>query len=425
MSGAPRLALLLLGIALPFAACSDDPSAGDAGDAGDASDANDSYDVGPPPPYAPADVAKYVNPFIGTAGGETWPGADVPFGMVQWSPETTAGDATHGTAPGGYSYATPKIRGFSLTHLSGTGCAGAYGDIPFFPYAGDVTTSPASDATDAIYASTFAHANEHAEPGYYAVALDSGASVELTVTTRTGSGRFTYPAGKTQTMLFRTSSSELGSEDASVTIDPSTSSVSGWVKSGNFCGYIFGTAGNVDRRSYYTLHFRAEFDRPFASYGTWQDGAVTAGQASATGGTTYGTDGYPPAGKGSGAYVTFAPGTQPVGVRVGVSFVSDANAKANLDAEIRAAPRSTTFARKPTTRGTRSSRASKSEAARPTSSRSSTRRSTTRSCTRTSSTTSPASTPEWTLRRTRARRARRPSTRTSPVGTFIAGSSSS
>ena len=330
MSGAPRLALLLLGLALPFAACSDGPSAGDAGDA---SDANDSYDVGPPPPYVPADVAKYVNPFIGTAGGETWPGADAPFGMVQWSPETTAGDATHGTAPGGYSYATPKIRGFSLTHLSGTGCAGAFGDVPFFPYAGDVTTSPASDATDAIYASTFAHAGEHAEPGYYSVALDSGASVELTVTTRTGSGRFTYPPGKTQTMLFRTSSSELGSEDASVTIDPSTSSVSGWVKSGNFCGYIFGTAGNVDRRSYYTLHFRAELDRPFASYGTWQDGAVTAGQASATGGTTYGTDGYPPAGKGSGAYVTFAPGTQPVGVRVGVSFVSDAKAKANLDAE--------------------------------------------------------------------------------------------
>ena len=311
-------------VALAFVllvACSTDSGGG--GDAGTDADAG---------PWTPADVAQYVNPMIGTTGGETWPGADVPFGMVQWSPETTAGDQTRSPAPGGYAYAYPKTRGFSLTHMSGTGCAGAYGDVPIFPFAGDPTTSPSSDTTDAIYATTFSHGNETAHPGYYSVALDDGVLAELTVTTRTGSGRFTFPSGKDATMLFRTSSSETGSEDASVTIDPASQTVSGWVKSGNFCGYIFGTAGNVDRRSYYTLHFRAEIDQPFASYGTWQDDAMTPGATAATGGTTYGTDGYPPAGKGSGAWITFA-GGGPVNVRVGISFTSDDDAKANLDAE--------------------------------------------------------------------------------------------
>jgi predicted alpha-1,2-mannosidase len=317
------LALLVL-LAVPlvaFGGCSNDGGGGDAdADAG-------------LPPWVPADVAQYVNPLIGTTNGETWPGADVPFGMVQWSPETTAGNQTRAPAPGGYAYVNTKVRGFSLTHMSGTGCAGGYGDIPFFPFPGDVTTSPSADATDSIYASTFSHGNEHATPGYYDVTLDSGARAELTVTTRSGSGRFTYPGGKPETMLFRTSSSEVGSEDASVTIDAATQTVAGWVKSGNFCGYIYGTAGNVDRRSYYTLYFHAEFDHAFSSFGTWQDATVNAGQTSGGGGTTYGADGYPPAGKGSGGWVTFAADGQPVNVRVGISFVSEANAKANLDAE--------------------------------------------------------------------------------------------
>ena len=314
--GMSKLGLVLL-LAVAGAGCSSEAGKGDGG----------------PPPWTPADVAQYVNPLIGTQGGETWPGADTPFGMVQWSPENTAGDQTRATSPGGYSYLHPKIRGFGLTHMSGTGCAGAYGDIPFFPYPGDVTTSPSSDSTDAIYASTFSHGNEQAQPGYYAVTLDNGAQVELTATTRTGAGRFTYPDGKPATMLLRTSSSEVGSEDAQVTVDAATQTITGSVTSGNFCGYIYGTQGNIDRRSYYTLYFHAEFDRPFTAYGTWHDGTVSPGQASASGGTSYGTDGYPPKGVGSGAYVTFDTGGQPVNVRVGISFVSEANAKANLDAE--------------------------------------------------------------------------------------------
>ncbi|WP_037856084.1 GH92 family glycosyl hydrolase [Streptomyces sp. NRRL S-340] len=277
------------------------------------------------------DPTPYVDPLIGTKnGGDTFPGAVTPFGMLSFSPETTRGDATRTTAPGGYHYDATRIRGFSLTHMSGTGCAGGSGDIPFFPYAGQVTTSPASDTKDAVYASGFRHADETAEPGHYKVGLASGVTADLTATARTGSARFTYPADKPASLLIRTANSEVGSTDSSVTIDPATRTVSGSVTSGNFCGYL----DPEGQRAYYTLYFTARFDRPFKATGTWQDDKVSAGATSATGGTGgFSHGGRPVAGKGAGGYVEFAPGTGPVGVKVGVSYVSQAGAAANLAAE--------------------------------------------------------------------------------------------
>lgn len=293
-----------------------------------------------PAPAAVTDPAAYVNPLIGSAnGGNTFPGAVLPFGMVAWSPESRRPDPQRGegamrtAAAGGYQRDTTRIRGFSLTHLSGTGCRGASGDVPFLPYTGSVTTSPSADASDATYASDFDHANERAEAGVYQVRLASGVNVELTATARTGSGRFTFPsddAGGPETVLIRTSDSEVGSSDAGTTVDATSRTVSGWVSSGNFCGYL----NEIDRRSYYTLYFVAVFDRPFASVGTWQDAAVSPAGTTAYGGTTYADRGYPAAGKGSGAWVSFdhAGGTI-VTVRVGISYVSLANARANLAAE--------------------------------------------------------------------------------------------
>src|SRR4051794_36011235 len=99
---------------------------------------------------AVADPAGLVNTLIGSSNhGETFPGATTPFGMVQFSPENTRGDQTRAAAPGGYRYDATRIRGFALTHMSGTGCAGAYGDVPFLPHAGAVDTSPSADTTDA------------------------------------------------------------------------------------------------------------------------------------------------------------------------------------------------------------------------------------------------------------------------------------
>src|SRR6185437_4734467 len=112
--------------------------------------------------------------------------------------------------------------------------------------------------------------------------------------------------------------------------------VSGSVTSGNFCGYL----SKADRRSYYTLYFVAQFDQPFAATGTWHDTNVHKGGTSAKGGTGYGDKGFPPPGKGSGAWIGFAPGSD-VAVRVGISYVSLANARANLHAEI---PQGTTLA---------------------------------------------------------------------------------
>ena len=276
-----------------------------------------------------ADPAAYVNPFIGSTNlGNTYPGAVRPFGMLAWSPQTSRGSQISTPAPGGYQYTATKIRGLSLTHLSGVGCSGGNGDIPIMPYVGAVTTSPSADTTDAVYASTFSHANEAAEPGYYRVGLDSGAGAEVTVTDRTGLGRFTFPAAQPASLLFRTSLSETGSADATVHIDPATRTITGSVSAGNFCG----PQSTDNSHSYYTLHFVATVDQPFSTSGTWTDGTVTPGSTDAQGGSGY-SAGRPVAGKGSGGYVTFAPGTTAVTMRVAIAYTDLAGAERNLAVE--------------------------------------------------------------------------------------------
>jgi len=288
-----------------------------------------------------ADPVSYVDPFIGTAnGGNTFPGAVLPFGMVQFSPETTAGDATRRPAPGGYQYDANTIRGFSLTHLSGTGCRGASGDVPFFPFTGEVRSSPSADSQDRIFASRFSHANEVAEAGYYQVRFQNGVNTELTATPRTGFARFTFPTGEAPGLLIRTSDSEVGSGDAFVEVDAARQTVRGSVSSGNFCGYI----DPVVRHDYYTLHFVAEFDAPFQQTGTWENGQLFSERLTARGGTTYGEDGYPVPGLGSGAWIGFGEGSPDgpatVNVRIGISYVSMENAQENLTTEN---PQGTTF----------------------------------------------------------------------------------
>ncbi|MFB7509424.1 GH92 family glycosyl hydrolase [Streptomyces broussonetiae] len=285
----------------------------------------------PAPAGLVKDPTSYVDPLIGTRnGGDVFPGAVVPLGMLSWSPENTLGDATRTAAPGGYQYDTTRIRGFSLTHMSGTGCAGGSGDIPFFPYAGRVTSSPAGDTPDAVYASDFAHGDETAEPGHYKVAMASAVTADLTATAHTGSARFTFPAGKPASLLVRTANSEVGSQDSTVRIDPRTRTVSGSVTSGGFCGHL----DPEGRRAYYTLYFTAHFDRAFRSVGTWRDDRLNSGSLTASGGTGgFAHGGRPVAGRGAGGYVEFAPGAGPVGVKVGISYVSRQSAEANLAAE--------------------------------------------------------------------------------------------
>src|SRR5689334_7721104 len=128
---------------------------------------------------AQRDLTRYVSPFIGTAGhGHTFPGAIVPYGMVQLSPDTRL---TGWDGCSGYHYSDSKIYGFSHTHLSGTGISD-YGDILLTPTVGR------------NYSGHFEHGNETATPGYYSVKLDDdNVLVELTTTARVGMHRYTFP----------------------------------------------------------------------------------------------------------------------------------------------------------------------------------------------------------------------------------------
>lgn len=139
--------------------------------------------------------ARYVNPFIGTGGhGHTFPGALLPFGMVQLSPDTRADDSWDGCS--GYHYSDSLIYGFSHTHLSGTGCSD-WGDILLMPVRGNVSMENKN------YASSFQHKNEMASPGFYQVLLDKHkVKAELTSTLRTGIHRYTFTEkGKVNVLL--------------------------------------------------------------------------------------------------------------------------------------------------------------------------------------------------------------------------------
>ena len=137
-------------------------------------------------PTAHAQWTGLVDPFIGTGGtGHTFPGATMPFGMVQLSPDTRIDSSWEGCA--GYYYTDPYIYGFSHTHLSGTGISD-YGDVMFMPFYGEASVDPEH------YRSAFRHETEEASPGYYAVTLDDEEiRVRLTSTTRVGLQEYTFP----------------------------------------------------------------------------------------------------------------------------------------------------------------------------------------------------------------------------------------
>ncbi|GJM31275.1 MAG: alpha-1 2-mannosidase [Saprospiraceae bacterium] len=145
------------------------------------------------------DLSVWVDPFIGTAEhGHVYPGATVPFGAVQLSPD-------NGT-PGwdwcaGYNWADSIIVGFSHTHLSGTGIGDLY-DILMMPALGTIDFSQKLNSPrEAPYASTFQHANETASPGFYSVQLDNGISVNLTSTLHTGFHEYLFPEGDTAALV--------------------------------------------------------------------------------------------------------------------------------------------------------------------------------------------------------------------------------
>ncbi len=139
--------------------------------------------------YSQRDLTKYVNPFMGTAGhGHVYPGATVPFGMVQLSPDNGRGGWDWCS---GYNYSDSLIAGFSHKHLSGTGI-GDLCDISFMPL---VLPNKFDELTLGLqsFKTSFSHKNEKASPGYYSVSLSNKINVELTASLRTGIQRYTFP----------------------------------------------------------------------------------------------------------------------------------------------------------------------------------------------------------------------------------------
>lgn len=261
------------------------------------------------------DPVDYVDPFIGTDFyGHTFPGAVVPFGMIQLSPDH---DTKGWTYSSGYSYADSTIEGFSHTHFSGVGMTTG-GDILLMPTVRDkIQTNPGTkDNPDSGYRSRYNKDDESATPGYYSVLLkDDNIKAELTATKRVGMHRYTFPKARRSNILLDLAH-EIGKDD----------------KSGKSALKIVGDStieGYKDANGT-MVYFVAKFSRPFDYYGTWDSDYSTPESA----------EGYWPykdeeKGLNVGAFVSYATKeAEQILVKVGISFVSVEGARKNLQTEI-------------------------------------------------------------------------------------------
>jgi predicted alpha-1,2-mannosidase len=283
--------------------------------------------------------AALVDPMVGTGSGgavvgqvDTFPGADLPFGMLQWSPDTSSRPDG-----GGYNHDDSSITGFSLTHLSGPGCAIA-GDFPILPLTGALPANPDSAAA------SFSHSAESAHPGSYAVTA-GGVRTQLAVTDRTGVARFTYPASSQAQLLVKAADSANGGSSATFRT-VGDREITGAVTSGHFCG----------QPDSYTVYFAARFNRGFTASGTW--GGTSPAQVTRSAGRTAVTErgkqhpqpkhydtrrvpssstsraGQQGSGVVAGGWLTFdTTKDRSVGMQVAVSYVSAQGALGNLAAE--------------------------------------------------------------------------------------------
>jgi predicted alpha-1,2-mannosidase len=258
--------------------------------------------------FAQTKLTDYVNPLIGTDGhGHTYPGASLPFGLVQLSPDT---DINGWDWCSGYHYSDSSIMGFSHTHLSGTGCAD-YGDILVMPTTGVLKTEPGSKTIPGSgYRSRFNHKNEIAKPGYYSVILDDyNIKAELTATKRAGFHKYTFPK----------------TDSANILIDlihgigtKTTDSKITFLNNKTIEGFKRVTGWAKDR----CVYFYAEFSKPFKSFGIIDNTNIYVLKTSAEG-------------KNLQAYVNYSTSSgEAVLVKVGISATSIEEAKKNLTAEI-------------------------------------------------------------------------------------------
>ena len=252
------------------------------------------------------EYTSFVDPFIGTGGhGHTFPGATVPFGAVQVSPDTRL---TGWDGCSGYHYSDSVLYGFSHTHLSGTGCSD-YGDILFMPTVGAAHLRRGDERNPASgYCSRFSHRDEKASPGYYRVRLeDGGILVELTATKRAAFHQYLFPKSDSANVI-------IDLEHRDPVIDSRL-----WI-AGNteIEGFRRSAAWAEDQHVY----FVAKFSKPFESYGIAVNDTLWGGGKRVSGTNVK-------------AYVRFkTKAHEAVLVKVGISAVDIEGARRNLEAEI-------------------------------------------------------------------------------------------
>ena len=235
-----------------------------------------------------------------TGGGNTFPGADVPYGMDQWSPDTVP----NRNAGGGYSFTDTTLTGYALTHISGPGC-GAAGDVPILPVTGALPSGDPNNVTTPL-----SHTGEIAQAGYYSAQSNGSAdpiTSEFTATAHSSMGQFTFPSQSDAgfDIKLQDSQTNVSSDTAQIV---GNDEVQGSVTTGDFCG----EGVNDGQSQMYTVYFDITFNQPFTSSQVITASGQTSPEA---------------------VYVSFGTATPVVDAKVGISFVSTANAALNWQTE--------------------------------------------------------------------------------------------
>jgi predicted alpha-1,2-mannosidase len=235
-----------------------------------------------------------------TGGGNTFPGADVPYGMTQWSPDTVP----NRNAGGGYSFTDTTLTGYALTHISGPGC-GAAGDVPILPVTGALPSGDPNNVTTPL-----SHTGEVAQAGYYSAQSNGSTdpiTSEFTATAHSSMGQFTFPSQSDAgfDIKLQDSQTNVSSDTAQIVGDDE---VQGSVTTGDFCG----EGVNDGQSQLYTVYFDIKFNQPFTSSQVITASGQTSPEA---------------------VYVSFGTATPVVDAKVGISFVSTANAALNWQTE--------------------------------------------------------------------------------------------
>lgn len=275
-------------------------------------------------PFFAGDHTRYVNPFIGTQtddtgalSGSTFPGACFPLGMVQLSPDTEPYVTWDPCS--GYDYDRDRIYGFSHTHLSGTGCTDLF-DVMLMPSDEECSLESLAKGD---FSQTFTHDEEHALPGYYQVRLNpSGIDAAFSATPHAGIHRYSFPKKGTHTIIVDLDHSTYRGEDAYYTGKRSYQIIAAQLRivdDHTIEGFRYITGWAPLRRVY----FHAEFSRPF-NHHLLADGKRSVGDASLINGRYL------------RAALSFEGGDDDVvEVKVALSAVDEAGARANFDAECR------------------------------------------------------------------------------------------